>query len=113
VGCCPQGGGEGQKVESAYKSGDLRDRLGYLCRRDTNRSITSVVIRFPTYWFRSHGRTTNQSLGPNEIKAGEYYQSLSLRGVALGITPSVQVVGIPGRKPPRQSPHNQNPENQV
>ena len=52
-------------------------------------------LELPTYWFEAKNETAINNL--DELgwsDAVQYYQSVSLRGVAVGITPSVQVVGI-------------------
>jgi len=53
-------------------------------------------LELPTYWFEAIDETAINDLdGVRQREVEEYYQSVSLMGVALRITPSVQVVGIP------------------
>ena len=53
-------------------------------------------LELPTYWFEAMNETAINNL--DELgwsDAVQSYQSVSLKSVALRITPSVQVVGIP------------------
>ena len=53
-------------------------------------------LKLPTYWFEAKNETAINDLDQvGGSDAVEYYQSVNLRSVALKITPSVQVVGIP------------------
>jgi hypothetical protein len=53
-------------------------------------------LELPTYWFEAINEPLINNLdGVRQNEAEEYYQSVSMKGIALGITPSVQVVGIP------------------
>jgi hypothetical protein len=64
-------------------------------------------LELPTYWFEAIDETAINDLdGVRQREVEEYYQSVSLMGVALRITPSVQVVGIPVGIPGTKALHS-------